>query len=79
MTNKAAEHQQDPEKNNLPCVQDMVIADIDARKQVGIERYGTVLQPFNGRSALMDAYQEALDLAIYLRQLLYEEEHESTL
>lgn len=74
--NKAAEHQKDPEQNNLPCVQDMVITDIEARKQVGIERYGTVLQPFNGRSALMDAYQEALDLAIYLRQLLYEEKHE---
>jgi hypothetical protein len=53
----------------------MVMLDIEARKKVGIERYGTVLQPFNGRSALMDAYQEALDLAIYLRQLLYEEEH----
>ena len=75
MSNKAAEHQQDPEKNNLPCVQDMVLADIEARKKVGIERYGTVLQPFNGRDALMDAYQEALDLAIYLRQLLYEQEH----
>lgn len=73
--NKAAEHQQNPKVNNLPCVQDMVVADIEARKKVGIERYGTVLQPFNGRSALMDAYQEALDLAIYLRQLLYEQEH----
>lgn len=75
MSNKAAEHQKDPEKNSLPCVQDMVVADIEARKVVGIERYGTVLQPFNGRSALMDAYQEALDLAIYLRQLLYEEQN----
>jgi hypothetical protein len=73
--NKSAEHQVNPVKNTQPCVQDMVIIDIEARKQVGIERYGTVLQPFNGRSALMDAYQEALDLATYLRQLLYEEEH----
>lgn len=74
-TKKAAEHQENPTKNELPCVQDMVVADIEARKQVGIERYGTVLQPWNGRSSLMDAYQEALDLAIYLRQLLYEEEN----
>lgn len=73
--NKAAEHQLDPVKNNLPCIQDLVVNDINARKKVGIERYGTVLQPFNGRSALMDAYQEALDLAIYLKQLLYEEEN----
>jgi hypothetical protein len=70
----AAEHQQDPVVNNQPCVQDMVIKDIIARKEVGKERYGTYLQPFNGRSALMDAYQEALDLCQYLRQLLYEEE-----
>lgn len=72
---KVAEHQKLPEKNDKPCIQDLVIADIEARKQVGIKRYGTVLQPFNGRSALLDAYQEALDLCQYLRQLLYEEEH----
>lgn len=72
---KVAEHQQQPIKNDKPCIQDLVIADIEARKQVGIERYGTTLQPFNGRSALLDAYQEALDLCQYLRQLLYEEEH----
>lgn len=74
MSNKVAEHQRQPEKNDKPCIQDLVIADIEARKKVGIERYGTVLQPFNGRSALLDAYQEALDLCQYLRQLLYEEE-----
>ena len=70
-----AEHQVDPTINAQPCIQDMVIADIEARKAVGVERYGTVLQPFNGRSALMDAYQEALDLCQYLRQMLYEAEH----
>ena len=72
---KVAEHQIDPTKNDKPCIQDLVIADIEARKQVGIERYGTVLQPFNGRSALLDAYQEALDLCQYLRQMLYETEN----
>jgi hypothetical protein len=72
---KAGEHQEMPKVNNHPCVQDMVIADIEERKKVGIQRYGTVLQPFNGRSALWDAYQEALDLCQYLRQLIYEEDH----
>jgi hypothetical protein len=72
---KVAEHQIDPVKNDKPCIQDLVIEDIEARKKVGIERYGTVLQPHNGRSALLDAYQEALDLCQYLRQLLYEQEH----
>ncbi|MEO6034334.1 MAG: hypothetical protein ABIQ35_03680 [Verrucomicrobiota bacterium] len=30
------------------------------------------LQPFNGRDALHDAYEEVLDLAQYFRQALYE-------
>jgi hypothetical protein len=47
-------------------------ADVDARKALGVERYGTALQPFNGRDALLDAYQEALDLAVYLRQAVCE-------
>jgi hypothetical protein len=72
---KASEHQHDPVKNEMPIIQDMVIADIESRKQVGKERYGTYLQPFNGRSALWDAYQEALDLCQYLRQKIYEEEY----
>lgn len=65
-----------PEKNDLPFVQDAVIADIEARKLVGIERYGTPLQAFNGRDALRDAYEEAIDLAMYLKQAILErDEH----
>lgn len=75
--NKVAEHQINPTKNNEPCIQDMVIFDIQQRKQVGIERYGTVLQPFNGRSAVLDAYQEVCDLACYMRQILAEEQEPS--
>lgn len=45
-----------------------------ARKEIGRERYGTVLQPFNGRDALRDAYEEALDLCQYLKQALVERE-----
>jgi len=67
-----AEHQPQPVKNDRPAIQDLVIADITARKEVGLERYGTLLQAHNGRDALMDAYQEALDLAIYLRQVIEE-------
>jgi hypothetical protein len=61
-----------PITNSLPAVWDLVIADMQARDQVGRERYGTPLQPFNGRDALVDAYQEALDLAVYLRQAIAE-------
>jgi len=42
-------------------------ADLEARKALGLERYGTILQPHNGRDSLVDAYQEALDLVAYLR------------
>lgn len=50
----------------------MVRTDLDAREQVGIDRYGTSLQAHNGRDALRDAYEEALDLACYLRQAIAE-------
>jgi hypothetical protein len=39
---------------------------------LGVRKYGTPLQAHNGRDGLMDAYQEALDLAVYLRQLIAE-------
>lgn len=61
-----------PVPNAEPSVQEMVLDDIRARMQVGLERYGTLLQPGNGRDALRDAYEEALDLAMYLRQAIAE-------
>lgn len=62
-----------PTVNNAPDVQSAVIADIEARREVGIKRYGTPLQPHNGRNALLDAYEETIDLACYLKQRLIEE------
>ena len=41
---------------------------------MGIKRYGTPLQPHNGRDALIDTYQEILDSAVYLRQAIEERE-----
>lgn len=64
-----------PEPNDLPAIWDLVAADMKERDQVGRERYGTPLQPFNGRDALVDAYQEALDLVVYLRQAIYERDN----
>lgn len=52
---------------------DLVINDLRDRMEVGIERYGTPLQAHNGRNALVDAYQEALDMTQYLRQKIEEE------
>jgi len=48
--------------------------DMEARRQMGIEKYGTPLQTFNGRDAMVDAYQELLDLCVYFKQKLMEQE-----
>lgn len=50
----------------------LVQDDIKARVEFGRRKYGTVLQSHNGRDALWDAYQEALDLVMYLRQAIAE-------
>lgn len=42
------------------------------RKEYGLKKYGTILQANNGRDAIQDAMEEALDLAAYLRQWLEE-------
>jgi len=61
-----------PVQNDGTPVWDLVITDMRARKEFGGRKYGTYLQAFNGRDALMDAYQEALDLCVYLRQAIEE-------
>lgn len=61
-----------PIPNGSTHIVDLVVQDMHERKQLGIKRYGTALQAFNGRDALQDAYEEALDLAIYLRQVIEE-------
>lgn len=38
------------------------------RRAVGMRKYGIPLTTFNGRDPLIDAYQEALDLVVYLAQ-----------
>ncbi len=68
MTNQ----QPDPTPNENPAIWPIVVADMQARDQIGRERYGTPLQAHNGRDMLRDAYEEALDLCCYLRGALYE-------
>jgi hypothetical protein len=53
-------------------IQEMVRKDLLHREQLGIARYGTPLYPYNGRVAVLDAYEECLDMAVYLRQALAE-------
>jgi hypothetical protein len=72
MNTPASTVQPVPIKNDTMCIQDLVIRDIEERKVIGLEKYGTLLQARNGRDALVDAYQEALDLCQYLRQMIEE-------
>jgi hypothetical protein len=68
---QASEYQPDP-KPGQQNVADFVLQDIQERVEAGEKKYGTKLQTFNGRDALWDAYQEALDLVMYLRQAILE-------
>jgi hypothetical protein len=61
-----------PVANAKPAVWPLVMVDMAERDKFGREKYGTPLQPHNGRDALKDAYQEALDLAVYLRAAIFE-------
>lgn len=66
------ESQPAPTPNQRPAVWPLVMVDMAGRDKLGRERYGTPLQPHNGRDTLRDAYEEALDLAVYLRTAMYE-------
>lgn len=60
-------------KKHKPIVA-QVMVDLMERMEVGIKTYGEALRPNNGRDALQDAYEEALDLACYLKQAMIERE-----
>lgn len=61
-----------PKPNNHPFIADLVVKDMQERSAIGAKRYGVKLQPHNGRDALIDLYQELLDGANYIRQLIFE-------
>ena len=61
-----------PEQNDGPDVWVLVMQDMETRRLTGIQRYGMPVRPHNGRDALIDAYQECLDMAVYLRQAIEE-------
>lgn len=55
-----------------------IIRDLLDRDEVGQKKYNTSLKTNNGRDALMDAYQEACDLVMYLKQALIERDNNGT-
>ena len=71
MINKATTPEPPPIDGQIVVI-DLVAEDLNARAEMGLKRYGTLLMTHNGRDALMDAYQEALDLCMYLRQAIAE-------
>lgn len=76
-----------PTPANGPGMHDLVIADLreqagtiwpsiiremEARRDVGLQRYGQPLQAGNGRDALRDLIEECLDGLVYARQVRVE-------
>lgn len=55
-------------------IEKLICEDIASRQQVGIKKYGTTVQenPLSHEQWLQHAYEEALDLAVYLRRALHE-------
>jgi hypothetical protein len=61
-----------PTPNDGPSMHMLVIGDIAAREALGVSRYGTPLQAFNGRDALRDILEELLDASVYVKQAMVE-------
>jgi hypothetical protein len=68
-----AEHGQAPPQPGVQDVTPVLIERLKSRAEAGLKTYGRPLQTFNGRSALQDALEEALDLAQYLQQAVLEQ------
>ena len=64
-------------QKNKPVVAQVMI-DLTERMEIGIKTYGEALRASNGRDALQDAYEEALDLACYLKQAMIERDNANT-
>jgi len=68
-------HEPPPTTNDSEPIWDLVVEDMKERDRMGRRKHGTPLQAHNGRNPLIDAYQEALDLVVYLRQAIEEQVH----
>lgn len=52
----------------------VVLQDMAERIEFGFNKHGYFLETENGRDSLWDAYEEALDLCMYLRQEILQRE-----
>lgn len=69
---KYLQEQPIPTPNTSTPTLELVMRDMENRNKAGVEKYGTPLQPHNGRNSLQDAYEKALDLAVYLKNAIIE-------
>lgn len=73
---KREEDQDLPVPNDQPnCQQaymDWVAEVAPERMALGLKRYGTLLQPFNGRDFMRDAFDELFDLSVYMHGIRIE-------
>lgn len=62
-----------PEPNSEEYCQDSLLPRVTEALHesmvIGIEKYGTALQPFNGRDVHRDLFEEWVDLGVYLEQM----------
>lgn len=63
-----------PIPNGRRPIVDIVRDDLLERKEHGVRKYGQALQAFNGRDPVQDAFEESVDLMLYFKQLLIENE-----
>lgn len=59
-------------QNNPTGIEAQVCADIARRQQLGLQKYGTTVadNPLNLRQWCQHAYEEALDMAVYMRRII---------
>lgn len=56
----------------MTTIFDRVIADMKERDKLGEESYGGPMMPHDGRDSLKDAYEEAIDMCLYLKKAIVE-------
>ena len=56
-------------------IEDAVCLDIQTRADIGLQKYGVTMErtDLNRKQWLQHAYEEALDMAIYLKRLIEDE------
>ena len=55
-----------------PTIFDLVRTDLETRDRIGWDQHHRPLLAHDGQDSLREAYEEALDLAVYLRKALAE-------